>query len=235
MAAKRENLLLNITCNIAIPSLILSFLSKEDRLGPVWGLIIAILFPVCYGIWDFFDRRQANFISILGFCSILLTGGLGLLKVGGLGFAIKDAAIPLLIGAMIVITQRGKRPLVRELLYNDQAIDVPRIDAALDSTGSRPAFDALMARSAYLLALGFIVSAGLNFGLARYLLRSTPGTPEFNNELGRMHALSWPIIIVPSMLITFYSLYLLIKGVQKLTGLTLDDILRPPEPKPAKD
>jgi hypothetical protein len=41
----------------------------------------------------------------------------------------------------------------------------------------------------------------LNFGLARYLPRSTPGTPEFNAELGKMNGLSLPVIMLPTMVV----------------------------------
>ena len=91
--AKRENLLVNLLFNIAIPSLILAKASTPERLGPVAGLIIALLFPVSYGIWDFVKRRQANFISIIGFASVLLTGGLGLMQVDVYVAAV-GAAVP---------------------------------------------------------------------------------------------------------------------------------------------
>ena len=78
--AKRENLLYNLLFNIAIPSILLAQASKPDRLGPVVGLIVALAFPLGYGVWDFVQRKQANFISILGFANVLLTGGLGLME-----------------------------------------------------------------------------------------------------------------------------------------------------------
>ena len=226
--AKRENLWINLICNIAIPTLILTKFSGERTLGPVAGLIVALSFPLGYGVYDFARRRQANFISILGFASVLLSGGLGLMKVGGLGFAVKDAVVPLLIGAMVLISMRTKRPLVREFLYNEQVIDVPKVDAALDAHNNRAAFDVLLVRSSQMLAFGFLVSAFLNFGLARYLLRSEPGTEAFNGELGRMHLLSWPVIILPTMVITMYALWKLLHGIEALTGLTFEEIFHQP-------
>ena len=80
---KQENLLVNLVCNLVLPALILSKLSSPERLGPVYGLVVALVFPLGYGLWDFIQRRQANFISIIGFVSVLLTGGLGLLSIGG--------------------------------------------------------------------------------------------------------------------------------------------------------
>lgn len=222
--AKRENILLNLVFNILFPSLILSKLSVEDRLGPTWGLVLALCFPLGYGLWDFSQRKKANFISILGFVSVLLTGGFGLLKLDGIWFAVKEASVPALIGIMVLISHRSKRSIVREMLFNEQVINIDRVDSALAEKGAKDAFEKLLARSSYLLALGFLVSAVLNFVLARIILKSPSGTPEFNAELGRMNLLSWPVIVLPSMAISMYALYHLLKGIERLTGLSFEDI-----------
>lgn len=228
---KRENLLLNLACNLALPVFILSKLSTPERLGPVGGLLTALAFPLGYGVWDFVQRRQANFVSIIGFASVLLTGGLGLMHIGGFGFAIKEAAVPTVIGIAVLVSLKTKRPLVRTMLYNDQVIDVAKVDSALDARGTRPGFERLLVSSSYLLTLSFLVSAVLNFALARYLLTGDPGTPEFNAQLGRMHLLSWPVIVVPSMTMTIYALWRLLSGLKKLTGLSLEELFHPQHQK----
>src|SRR5271168_1595671 len=116
---KRENLWLNLAFNIVAPVLILSKLSGAHLLGPKWGLVVALAFPLGYGGWDFAKRRKANFISVLGFASVLLSGGLGLLKVGGFWFAVKDAAVPGLIGVVVLMSMRAKEPLLKALFYNE--------------------------------------------------------------------------------------------------------------------
>jgi hypothetical protein len=228
-APKRENLLLNLIFNIAVPTLILTKLSGEKTLGPLGGLVVALAFPLGYGLWDFAQRRQANFISIIGFTSVLLTGGLGLMQVGPMGFAIKEAAMPLIIGAAVLISQGTKRPLVKTILLNDQILDLPRVESALAARGNRAGLDVLLRRASYALAVSFLVSAALNFGLARYILKSPPNTEAFNAELGRMQALSWPVIALPSMAILMVILWWLVGGIGKLSGLTTDEIFRSKE------
>jgi hypothetical protein len=148
------------------------------------------------------------------------------MQVGGLGFAIKDAAVPTVIGLAVLLSLKSKTPLVRTMLYNEQVIDVARVDRILDEQGNRPAFDRLLVTASYLLSFSFLVSAVLNFGLARYLLKSPPGTAEFNAELAKMHLLSWPVIVIPSMAMMVFALWRLLGGIKRITGLELDDIFK---------
>jgi hypothetical protein len=231
---KPENLWLNLICNVALPTAILTWGSGERTLGPKWGLLVALAFPVAYGIQDFVRRRKCNFISIIGFASVLISGGFGLLKLDGFWFAVKDAAIPGLIGVAVFISIRTKSPLVQEMLYNPQVIDIERVDAALEQRGARGDFTRLLREASYLLTVSFLVSAVLNYFLARYLLKSPPGTEAFNGELAKMHLWNWPVIVVPSMAMMMYALWRLLKGITRLTGMELDDIFHQPAEKKAE-
>lgn len=230
--AKRENLFINLIFNIAIPSLILAKASTPDRLGPVLGLIIALLFPVGYGLWDFAQRKQANFISIIGFASVLLTGGLGLMQVDNFWFAVKEAAVPSIIGLAVWGSMYTSRPLVRQFLFNDQAFDTAKIEGALDARDNRDSFQRLLSNSTYWLVASFTLSAVLNFVLARWLLKSPTGSPEFNAELGKMNVLSWPVIVIPTMFITVFALWRLVSGIKRLSGLTFEEMMHTPPEKP---
>lgn len=227
--AKPENLLLNLAFNVAIPAILMAQLSKETRLGPAWGLVVALLFPVAYGAYDFVARRKTNLISVLGFAGLLLSGVLGLLKLDGQWFAIKDAAIPTLIGLALLVTMRTREPLVKTLFFNDTVMDVARIASVLRERGAEAQFAALLRRGTVMVALAFFVSAALGYFLARWLLKSPGGTAEFNAELAKMHWLSWPVIVIPSMAMMLVALWQLIKGITALTGLTMDEIFRSEE------
>ena len=234
-APKRENLLVNLACNIAVPTFVLTKLSSDTRLGPLWGLLVALAFPLGYGVYDYVRRRKANFISILGIVSVLLTGGLGLMHVGGFWFAIKDAAVPGLIGLSVLLSLKTKSPLVKEMFFNDQLIHVERVETALEERGQQTQFERLVRQASLWLVAAFFLSSALNYFLARHLLVSPPNTPEFNAELGRMHVLSWPVIVLPSMIVMMLAFWKLVTGLKTLTGLTTDDIFRGgEEAKPVK-
>ncbi|MDD3179403.1 MAG: MFS transporter [Opitutaceae bacterium] len=230
---KPENLLLNLVCNVGVPTVILTWFSGARGLGPKAGLLVALAFPLGYGVYDFLVRRRTNFISVLGFTSVLISGGFGLMQLDGFWFAVKDAAIPSAIGLAVLASLRAKTPLVTELLYNPQVIDVDRVDAALTAHGTRHRFSQLLREASYLIALAFFVSAVLNYGLARHLLKSPPATEAFNNELAKMHLLSWPVIVLPSMGMMMFALWRLLNGLEGASGLTMDEILRQPPKKEA--
>lgn len=231
---RSENLLVNLVCNVVIPTIILTWMSSDRWLGPRWGLIVALAFPLGYGVYDFAARRRWNFISVIGFVSVLFSGGFGLLELSGLWFAAKDAAIPAVIGLAVLASMGAKTPLVNELLYNPQVIDVPKVDAALVARGAQVAFTRLLRRSTGLLSLAFFLSAGLNYLLARHLLTGPPGTAKFNAQLAKMHLVSWPVIVLPSTVMMIWVLWRLLGGIRELTGLDFEAIFRPrPEKAPS--
>jgi len=229
--AKRENIFLNLVLNIALPSLVLSKLSTPDRLGPQVALVVALLFPLGYGVWDYVQRRKINFVSGLGFVSTLLTGGFGLAKLDGIWFAVKEASVPAVIGLGVLLSMKSKRSLIREFLYNDQVIDIPKVDAALTERGRHADFERLLVQAGWLVTASFLVSAVLNFVLARWLLTAPAGTAEFNVQLGKMQWMSWPVIVVPSMGMMMFALWRLLGGIKRLTGLELDAVFAAKESK----
>jgi len=230
--AKPENVFVNLLFNVALPAILMAQLSKENLLGPAWGLVVALLFPLGYGLYDFVARRKTNVLSVLGFVGILASGVLGLLKLDGHWFAVKDAALPTVIGLLLLASMRSKEPLIKTLFFNETILDLPRVEAALAARGAHAALAALLRKCTVLVSLAFFLSAVLAYFLARWLLTSPGGTPEFNAQLSKMHWLSLPVISLPAMVMMMIALWQLIKGVTQLTGLTMDEVLRnPPEKK----
>lgn len=224
--AASENLLLSLAVNWIIPNMILVKLSPDDKMGPMTALLVGLAFPVGYFLYDLRKRSKASPVAILGFVGLLLTGGFGLMQLDGIWFAVKEAAIPLVIGAAVLISLKTKTPLVRSMLYNESVIDVARVEGELVARGHVTAFERLLVESSWMLAASFLLSAILNFVLAVVVLKSPPGTPEFTAELGTMSFLSYPVIVLPSMLIFVAALWRLMSGIKKLTGLDAEHIFK---------
>lgn len=215
----------NILFTIILPGLILNKFSTPERLGPSNGLIVALAFPIGYMIYDYIRRREISFISGLGFVSILLTGVFGLYQLPGEWIAIKEALVPLIIGLAILVSMRSSTPLVKRIIYNDAVMQVDLVEARLIEAEHKREFEKLLTESSYLLACSFLLSAILNYALAKILLTSAPGTAEFNAELGKMNLLSWPVIALPSTVIMLFVLFRLIKGIERITGLKMEEVL----------
>lgn len=232
---KRENLLLSVVFNIAVPLLVLTKLSSPDRLGPVVALIVGLSFPLCYGIWDLLNRKQVNFVSILGLISVGLSGTFGLIEVDPFWLAVKEASIPFVIGIMVLVTFKTKRPLIKTFLYNPQILNTELIDKRLDETATWPTFNRIFSFCNWLLVASFMMSAVLNYFMARLIVTTHPGADlaAFNAELGKMNALSWPVIVIPSTIIMMAALWKLISGLTRLTGLKLEDMMHEPPKKKA--
>jgi len=227
VAQRPENPWISLLINIAIPALVLMKLSGEEYLGPVYGLLVALAFPLVYGIQDAVRRRRLNFISALGVVSTLLTGGIGLLELDPKWLAVKEAAVPAVIGLAVIISTRTRYPIVRSLLYNEKIINIAAVDAALDAHNNHPRFERSLVTASWLLAGSFFLSSTLNFILARIIVRSPAGSIAFNEELGRMTALSYPVIVVPSMAIMIVALWYLLRQIRGLTHLELEQIFHP--------
>ena len=172
-------------------------------------------------------RRKLNLFATLGVVSILLTGGIGLLQLDTQWLAIKEAAIPGLIGLAVAISAHTRNPLVRVLLFSPALMNVEHIQQRLDERGNRATFEARLRIATWMLGGSFFFfSAVMNYFLATWIVVSPTGTPAFNEELGRLTLYSYPVIALPSMLIMMAALYFLGRSIRELAGLKLTDVLK---------
>ncbi len=217
--------MLDLLLSIVIPTIVLMKFSGEEDLGPAGALITALAFPIAWGLYELVKFRKFNFIALLGLVSVLLTGGIGLLELDNQWLAIKEAAIPGIIGLAVIISTITPYPLVKTIIYNPKVMQVDKIEARLIELGNQAMFQTRLMRATYMLSATFFFSAAMNYMLATWIVVSPAGTPEFNEELGKMTMLGYVMIALPSMLMMAGLFYYLWRTINGLTGFTLEEIM----------
>ncbi|GAJ74451.1 LOW QUALITY PROTEIN: hypothetical protein JCM18905_170 [Vibrio sp. JCM 18905] len=222
--AKKPNPpLFEILFNVFIPSFILMKFSGDEHLGTAMALVVALLFPIIYGGMDLVRNKKFNFISALGFISVLLTGGIGLLELDTRWLA-KKPLIPGLIGLAVLGSTFTRYPLMQKLVLNDTVLNLSLINERLKENGQSEAFERCLMSSNYLFASTFAFSSAMNYFLATWIVTSPSGTAAFNEELGKMTLYSYPMIAIPSMLMMFGIFYYIWRQVRTMTSLETEQI-----------
>jgi intracellular septation protein A len=218
--------LVDLLVSIVIPSIILMKFSGDDALGATTALVVALAFPLGRGLYELLKYKKFNFIALLGLISVLLTGGIGLLQLDTQWLAVKEAAIPGLIGIAVLVSTQTRYPLIKTLLYNPRILNVDKIGQKLDKLGRTEMFEARLLNSTYLLGGTFFFSAVMNYILARWIVTSPAGSAAFNEQLGQLTLLSYPMIAIPSMVMMLAIFYYLWRTIHGMTGLALEEIVR---------
>ena len=217
--------MIDLVVSILLPSFILMKLSHDDVLGATGGLVLALAFPIGWGLFELIKYKKFNFIALLGLVSVLLTGGIGLFELDNKWLAIKEAAIPGLIGIAVLVSAFTPYPLVKTLLFNPEVLDVEKIKQKLEEKASMPLFENRLMKATFFVAGSFGFSAVMNYILAKWIVVSAAGTSEFNEELGQLTLYSYPMIALPSMLMMGGIFYYLWRTIHDLTGLKLEEVL----------
>ena len=243
-----ENPLVSLFFNILIPVIILK--NGDSWIGKILNhlnendwiyrsmknvnvtsfiFLIALIFPVAYFIYDFIKRKNINLISILGFVNILLTGGIGVFG-GKYGlsknwFILKEGMMPTLIGLVLIIFRKYKQQSFNSFLLNDIIFDNDKIKNFI-SKENKTRYDEIVKMAGHHLIAGFFISSIIQFILASLIVVSNPGEPSFNQEVSTMTWVSYIAVLVPTMLIVGRGYFLLISGIEKISGLNKEDFLK---------
>jgi hypothetical protein len=230
---KQENPLSNLVINIFLPVLILN---QGAKLSLPWAaeitLVVALLCPIGYGVWDWFTNHHRNYISLIGIVNVLFTGGLALLEVGPFWFVIKEAFFPALLGCAVLISGWwGDRPFFETLMRNSGALHLERLDAAVDAKGNHKKIRTLFRRCNHLFASSFFISSALNFWLASRVFLSIPkDLPDIqrkqllNEQIAEMTWKGWLVIALPLMVFMFIIFWYFFSHLKRLSGLDLDEL-----------
>ena len=242
-ASKPQNPIWMLLFNIVLPVIILNqgrkiVPSRLGEWGPTLALLVAISLPFFYGLFDFIKQKKVNWISLIGLLNISVTGSFALLKLHGHWFWIKEAFFPTIIGVAIFFGNRLGRPFLYSLFWNAQVFQTGKIEAAIagQTSPNQPGnleLKKLFIRATDLFSLSFFISASANFFLAMHvflpinpLLSTSQQDAILNAQIARMTWEGYLIIAFPMMFFTGGVLWYLIRGLRRITGLELHEILR---------
>lgn len=220
--------------NILLPTLILNNMGKHlGEHGAVKALIIALMIPICYAAWDLIKNGNKNLIAVIGFVSLLLTGGLGLLQLEGIWFALKEAGIPLLIGLITLGSAFSKKPLIKMLIYNKAVMQTDKIKQALKENDKEVPFNSLLKKATLLLSLSFFVSSIVNYVLAIRIFKDIPlhlsdaaKSELLNQQIAEMTWQGYVVLLIPSLISMGLILWYLSKGIERYTGFAFSEVVK---------
>jgi hypothetical protein len=219
--------MLSLIVNVVIPTIIMTRFAGDDQLGAVPALLLALAFPLVYGIYEMAKAKKVGWMPVLGIVSILISGGIGLLKLPAEWIAVKEAMIPFILAMAILVSSWIGKPLAR--IFIDAILNKERVHAALHEQGNFNEYERRTAIATWLLAGAFFLSAALNFILATVVVTADGGTQEYTEQIGRMTALSFPVITIPVFIVLTGTILYIMNTVSKLTGLEAEDVLRDPK------
>lgn len=220
--------------NILIPTLILNKGAKYlGPNGPMLSLILALLFPLCYSIYDFYKQKSINFFGVVGFISIVATGGLALMKAEGSTMVWKETIFPLTLGLIVLITAFKGKPLLSAFILNPQIMDTDLLHKKLQEHHLHPQFNKHLKFSTMLFSASFLFSALLNYILASRIFINIPTdlteamrSQKLNEQIANMTFWSWFVILIPSLIFLAVVMMYFFRGIKEMTGLELKDLMK---------
>lgn len=228
MPTSQPNALADLILTVVLPSFVLDQLSAPARLGPAGALAVSLMFPITFAVWCWWKRTGWNVFSLIGFITVLLSGGLGLLKLDAFWFALKESAMPLALGAAFPLSHRFGKPLITALVMQPHLINLHAVTGALDTAERKAAYHGALRRGSWAIGLATIGSSAGNFLLALHLLKGKdPGGEAFVKGIGTLNWASVVVIGVPLCAVMLLVFAWLIRRIQSITGLERADLMNP--------
>ncbi len=236
--------LINVFMSVLAPVLILDYCSKQGdsfwHLGTMPAMAIALALPLGYGIYLFSKTRKLDMVNGMGLIGTLLTAFVTVYANTGDGgairpdtpwwYAIKEATIPLLLAACIILTAKGSGSLLRVFVYTDGIFDISRIEKKIEEKNLTQDYQRILWRASLLTASALIFSSVANFFLSLYFLLPVTGAPEAEQSLLYNYAVSdmtkwgYVVISVPILVALIGVMFYLVRQLRELTGLEREDV-----------
>jgi hypothetical protein len=226
-----DNPLLSLVVNILIPVAILN--KGGHYLSPKLTLLVALFFPLTYGIQDYIRRRHKNYVSLVGLVNICLTGSLALMSLNGIWFAFKEATLPTVLGFLVLFSAWTKTPAAKVMFCNPHVLNMSLIEERLQTLARESTFLKILKRTTLWLSLSFFISAAANFTLALHIFEDIdPKLPSeeqlkvLNGQLAHMTWVAFGVVALPLMVFSAILIYAFLKKVSRLIDVPVDNLMK---------
>lgn len=211
-----------------IPTVVLMGLSDESRLGPVLAMALALALPVGLEVYAFVTGRKASLLSLFAIIGILSIGAISLLGLSEQWLGVRRAGIYIIAAVVLLVVTRFRRDLLKKGL--ERLLDMPVIEAAAKSKAVEAKLVNLTAVAAYVLA-GLLLAIGVwSYVLTLIMISAPTGSSAFNAEYAQLRVLSLPYVTLPLLVGVTGLLLWLLNGMEKLTGLDSEKLLKKKRP-----
>lgn len=212
-----------IAATVVAPSLVLVL--GSDVFGGTGVLLVGLAPPLLWAVRGLIRARTVSPIAVLSIVGVTASGGVGLLELDTRWFAWKEAALGVLVGVLTGASAFTPWCVVGVVL--DRLFVRDRVVEALARQGTADEYRRAVRNATLGLAVVSLVAAVVSGLLARSMVHSAAGTPEFGSEVGYYTGWSFPVVTVPSLVLSVVVFRRLLARVEQLTGTAWDELLPP--------
>lgn len=206
-----------------IPTIVLLYLSDESRLGPLWGMVVALAFPLALELYSLSTRRKVSYLSIAAIVGILLIGTISVLGLSEEWLAVRRSAIYLVGAVVIAGLLRFRYDLIEKSLAS--ILDMPAIRKGIKSDANAK-FRRLITLTVAGYAVLLFVLGVWTYILTLMFITAPTNSSEFNAQYAELRLLSLPLVSLPLLVgATVLLMNLLIK-LERMTGLSLEQLMK---------
>ncbi len=207
-----------------IPTVVLMVLSDESRLGPFLAMVVALALPVGLEVYAFTTGRKASLLSLFAIIGILSIGAISLLGLGEQWLGVRRAGIYVIAAVVLLVVTRFRRDLLKTGL--EKVLDMAVVESAAKTKAVEARLVKLTAAAAYLSAGLLLLIGAWSYILTLLLISAPTGSSDFNAEYAQLRVLSLPYVTLPFLVGLTALLLWLLSGIEKLTGLSSDQLLK---------
>lgn len=207
-----------------IPTLVLLTLSGESMLGPAGAMVLALSFPVALEIYGLLKRRKPSTMSLVAIAGILLIGLISFFGLSEQWLAVRRSGIYFFAAIAVIVIVRFRPQLIERTL--NRVLNMERALNESRRNGSEARLMRHAVKTCYMLTALLLITGIASYVLTLVFINAPTGSSEFNAQYAELRIMSLAAITLPFLVGMTGLLVSLAHNIEKLTGVTAEQLLR---------